>query len=135
MFFKLDEIIAYLAIEKKRVPGFSTVRRVLISLNTEAFKDILQAWKSDFAQHEKVLRIIHVDGKSSNGTVEHPNESNQDFTNTVSFYFNGDREVIAQQSYCQKEDNEINVVYKLLKDSFYTNLLYTMDALHAQKKV
>lgn len=129
-----DDIIKYLAIEKKRVPGFSTVRRVLISLNTEAFKAILQAWKSDFSQHEQVLRFIHVDGKSSSGTVEHPNESNQDFINTVSFYFDENREVIARQSYYQQRNNEVDVVYNLLRDNFYINLLYTMDALHAQKK-
>lgn len=128
------ELLLRLGIEKGRLPSYSTFRRVLLALPTAELAQILGHWNRAALETGEPYKWVHLDGKAIKGTVESYGESNQDFVNVVSLFFAPAKLVLASSSFHNKEQSEIKVVEELLKKTDLIGVIFTADALHAQKK-
>ena len=129
-----EELLVRLAVSKGRLPSYSTMRRVLMGLATEKLARVLGQWNRAALAPAESYPWVHLDGKAIKGTVERYGESNQDFVNVVSLFFEPARLVLASSSFHNKEESEIKVVQDLLKVTDLEGVVFTADALHAQKK-
>lgn len=128
-----EELLSRLGVEKGRLPGYSTIRRVLIGLPTEEFSQVLGRWNRAGRETGESYKWVHLDGKAIKGTGERYRENNQDFVNVVSLFFEPARLVLASSSFHNKEQSEIKVVADLGKKTDLEGVVFTADALHAQK--
>lgn len=115
-----------------RLPSYSTIRRVPVGLPTQELSRVLCAWSPPGPGDP--VRWVHIDGKAIKGTVEDQAESNQDFVNVVSLFFAPQRLVVGSAGFRNKEESEIKVVRDVLEDFGFEGVVFTADALHAQKK-
>ncbi len=116
-----------------RLPSYSTIRRVLMHLPTEALSQVLSRWNRAALGREELYKWVHLDGKAIKGTVERHGESNQDFVNMVSLFFEPAKLVLASCSFHNKQESEIKVVEELINRSGLEGVVFTADALHTQK--
>lgn len=72
--------------------------------------------------------------KACLGTVQNSWEAFQNFVSVVSVYSHTQRLVLAQKSFENKTQSEIQVVEQLLAELELTGVVVSMDALHCQKK-
>lgn len=114
----------------KRLPSFSTVRRVLMGLSVGELSLALCRWRSpEMAQKA----WVQVDGKALKGTVKDYSEGNQDFVSVVSLFFGQQKAVLAADSFHNKQKSEIHIVQELIAGSGLQGVIFTADAMHAQK--
>jgi len=85
-----NELISYLSIEKKRVPAFTTIRRVLMGIEYEKFTEIFESWMGSYIQ-KKNHQWVSIDGKAIKGTKQ--KEEDLKLAHLVSF-FSSDSEAI-----------------------------------------
>lgn len=129
-----EELVRRLGVEQGRLPSYSTIRRVLMSLPTEELAHLLGHWRRPALEPGQPYEWVQVDGKALKGTVESYGESNQDFVNVVSLFFGPTRQVLASASFRNKEQSEIKVVEGLMEATDLEGVVFTADAMHAQKK-
>jgi len=128
------ELIRRLGVEKGRLPCYSTIRRVLMGLPTQELSQVLGQWNRAALDTGQLYEWVHIDGKAMKGTVEHYGERNQDFVNVVSLFFQPAKLVVGSASFHNKEQSEIKVVRDLLESTDLEGVIFTADAMHAQKK-
>ena len=75
-----------------------------------------------------------VDGKSIRGTVTAPGTAYQNFVSLVSVYSHQQGVVLAAQQFESKHNSELKVVQIILEALDLEGVVFTMDALHCQKK-
>ncbi len=76
---------------------------------------------------------VQVDGKALKGTVKAYSERNQDFVSVVSLFFGQQQAVLAAGSFHNKQKSEIHLAQELIADSALEGVIFTADAMHAQK--
>jgi hypothetical protein len=100
------------------------------------FCELNQAFRtwatSQFPNREQ--EWVAMDGKSIRGTVQASQSAVQNFIAIVSVYSHQRRLVLGQQSYENKGQSEIEVVRQLLDQLDLKGVVFSLDALHAQKK-
>jgi hypothetical protein len=121
-----------LQLSLKRMPSDTTLRRMFRQVRFEQLTDQFNRWAMDEFR-PKAGEWVAVDGKSLKGTVAGGWESFQNFVSVVSLYSQQQRTVVAQRSHQNKLESEIQVVQQLLEQLELTQVVVSMDALHAQK--
>jgi hypothetical protein len=127
-----EELLKLLAV--KRLPSYSTIRRVIIAVPVDRLSTILSHWNRPSMEAGQVLKWLQIDGKALNGTVADYGDSNQDFINVVSLFFGQQKAVLDSASFHNKEGSEIKVVQGMVKKMGIKGAVLTADAMHAQKK-
>ena len=128
-----QELSQRLGVKENRLPSYSTVRRVLMGLVVKELSEILTDWQQAFTDSGAFYKWLHLDGKALKGTVKNYGESKQDFINVVSLFYAPAREVVASQSFHNKAESEITVARQVIKKIAEKHVVFTADALHAQK--
>jgi hypothetical protein len=77
---------------------------------------------------------INVDGKAIGSTVSDAQESYQNFISLVSFFVKERGQVLAVGRLENKKSSEIHLVQEMIKLFDLKDVIFTMDALHCQKK-
>lgn len=117
---------------KDRVPSYSTVRRILIHLDFTQFTTIYKNWLNQRVQPSSDSSSwCGVDGKALRGTIEADNHN--DYVHLVSIFSTFDKIVLDTGKVVNKS-NEIPLVQQMIKDSDLQQVIFTLDALHCQKK-
>jgi len=124
------ELIAYLEIEKERLPTFATVRRVLMNIEYEKFSVIFERWMKQYLKKEK-KQWISVDGKAIKGSKQ--KEEDKKLAHLVTFFASDSKEILMARRTATKS-NEIPLVQEMLKSFPLEKMVITLDALHCQKK-
>lgn len=128
-----EELLKRLSVKTGRLPCYSTIRRVLMQLPTQELSQVLGHWNRAAMDTGELYKWVHIDGKAIKGTVENYGESNQDFVNMVSLFFQPAKLVVGSASFHNKEESEIKVVEHLVKNTDIEGVIFTADAMHAQK--
>lgn len=115
--------------EKNRLPSVSTIRRVLIIIDFNELKEILEEWTSKQIEI-KPGDLISIDGKEIKGTI--PDEENKAI-NLISMFFS-EKKITLSTSKVDEKSNEIPKVQEMLKKFSGNGVIITADALHCQKK-
>ena len=124
------ELVSYLNVEKDRLPAFATTRRVLMSIDYELFSKVFEQWIGQYLKQEK-KQWVSIDGKAIKGTKQ--KEEDLKLAHLVSF-FNSDSKEILQARKTATKSNEIPLVQEMIKTFPFKDMIFTLDALHCQKK-
>jgi hypothetical protein len=133
------DLIALFKPKKNRVPSYSTVRRVLMHLNPKSFHQAYQKWLEDVRTVRgmreenagEANRWHAVDGKAVRGANR---LSETDYTHLVSIFATFDKVVVDSEKVNAKT-NEIPCVQEMIEQSDLEGVIFTIDALHCQKKL
>ncbi len=127
------ELIKTFKIEKKRLPSFNTISRILQKIDFNEFAKIFKKWSRTYVSIEK-KDWLSIDGKVIGGTVSNPNNQFQKYINLVSVFSNKKKQVVAIGKVGGDKKSEIPVVKQLIKELDLEGVIFTIDALHCQKE-
>ena len=116
-----------------RIPSYSTFRRVLHRVDFEPLLELFNAWSQQFMQLQEQTWVA-ADGKSIKSTLNDYSESYQNFISTVSAFTHESGVVLRLQVMENKKTSEIEVVRQLITALAGDPVVFTLDALHCQKK-
>lgn len=127
-----DDLIKHLKIEKKRVPSYATLRRVLSNIDFKELSELFKQWvqENDLVNADE---WISLDGKCIRSTLTNSNTSEQNFVSIVTAFSHNTGIALMSQSYQNKKTSEIPVVENIIKALGMENMTFTLDALHSKK--
>lgn len=119
--------------EKGRIPSYSTVRRVLMRLDFAQFTQIYQQWMAQYLppapdQEPAQQEWVGIDGKTLRGSA-----LEEAYVHLVSIFSTFDKRVL-DLGKVQHKSNEIPLVQQMIAASGLHGVIFTLDALHCQKK-
>jgi hypothetical protein len=127
------DLLKYLKPKKNRLPTFFTIRRVLIQMDFVEFSKQFYAWAKNYIDIQS-SEWVSIDGKAIGGTVKNQPNSHQDFVNLVSIFTSRQKMVLANAKVINSKESEIPVVRQLIEALHLKDVVFTLDALHCQKK-
>jgi len=127
------ELIAELKIPKGRVPSYSTFQRVITGLDFNELAAVFKEWASQFL-HEDPQPWLAIDGKVIKGTITDAQTPYQNWVSLVSVFGVKSGIVLGAVSFESHKTNEITVVPQLIEQLGLKGAMFTLDALHCQKK-
>lgn len=124
-----------------RIPSYSTFRRVLQRVDFVPFVALFNHWSQTFIELSEEtwvaavrLRRSEALGKSIKSTFSDYSESYQNFISTVSAFTHQQGVVLHLQVMENKHVSEIDVVRQVIAALAGQPIVFTLDALHCQKK-
>lgn len=127
------ELIKELKIEKRRLPTFPTIWRILQNVEFKEFEKAFSSWVKWYLWID-IGKFLSLDWKVIRWTVSNPNSEFQKYTNLVSIFDNERKQVLWIWEVWIDKKSEIPVVRQLIKDLWITWIVFTIDALHCQKE-
>ena len=128
-----SSLLSELKPNKNRLPSFYTIRRVLMSLDFESFSNQFYEWSKAYISIEQG-EWLSIDGKAIGGTVSDYSSNYQSFINLVSVFVSRQKMVLTNGEVINSKASEIPVVCELIKALDLKDVVFTIDALHCQKK-
>ena len=125
-------LIKLLALKHGTVPSYSTLRRMMIDVDYAKLNSAFNNWAQE--QPRPRGAAIAGDGKSLRNTVSNGDNDKQNFISMVSLFSQEQGVVVATAIMENKKESEICVIQQLLSQLNLENHVFTMDALHCQKK-
>lgn len=125
-------LIKQLGIKQGTVPSYSTMRRIMMEIDAQKLNAAFNSWAKE--QTIGSGEAIAGDGKSLRNTVSNWDSCQQNFISMVSLFSQQQGTVVATAIMENKAESEINVIQQLLSQLQLQNHLFTLDALHCQKK-
>jgi len=122
-----------LALTVKRLPSDTTFRRILERLNFQVLNAHFERWAMQYSDINPE-DWMSLDGKSIKGTVLGGGTEYQNFVTLVSLYSQSQETVLATEQFETHQTNEIKAVQTLLERLHIKDVVFTLDAIHAQKK-
>lgn len=116
-----------------RIPSYSTFRRVLQQVDFAPLVTLFNQWRQHFIPVSEPTWVA-ADGKSIKSTLTHYSAAYQNFVMTVSAFTHQTGVVLHLQVMDNKQTSEIEVVRQLVAALAGQPLVFTLDALHCQKK-
>lgn len=127
------ELIKLFQVSRAEMPSYSTIRRVMMQIDYEQLSLVFNNWASQYTHHHKG-QWIALDGKSLKNTVTDSHGSQQNFVTMVSAFSHQRGEILGLKVMENKNQSEIHVVRDLIELLDLSGVVFTMDALHCQKK-
>lgn len=127
-------LIELLSIPQARVPSYSTIRRVMMGLDYKELEKTFNQWAIQYGNlpsHE----WLSIDGKGLKNTVSNYAQAEQNFINVVSAFSHHRGIVLGVKVMENKKTSEITTVRELLEILDLKGVVFTLDALHCQKKL
>ena len=115
------------------VPGFNTFRDVLTNLNEQILVDKFIAWVKNYLPNV-VDEFVALDGKAIKATTNGGNTKLQNFVALVNAFGHHSGVVYGMQSYENGKSSEAPALRDLVEKLAMKDVVFTMDALHTQKK-
>jgi hypothetical protein len=106
----------------------------LQSIDFDIFSELFNQWAKQYVDMCKG-DTKSIDGKAIGSTTSHPHDAFQNFVSLVSV-FSSQRGIVLHCSKIEnKKESEIPIVQHLIKALDVEGELFTIDALHCQKKL
>lgn len=129
-----QKLIELLCLEPTvKFPSYSTFRRILKTIDFQALTEIFNSWAQVLVPPEPGERLA-IDGKGIRCTVSDYSQSYQNFISVVSVYSHKRGIVLRMQPMSNKCESEIVIVEQLIQEFQQQQVVFTLDALHCQKK-
>ena len=119
---------------KNRLPSYSTFRRVFMSLDNNELSRVFYNWAKEYIPIEPG-EWMSIDGKALRGTVRDYDNPNQNFVALVSIFRSRLKMTLASKSYENGKQSEPETVRQLIKTLDLEGCVFTLDAIHCQKKL
>ena len=127
------ELIRIFKPKNDKLPSYLTVNRVLQNVDFDKFTQIFYEWSVNFVEIED-SEWVSINGKAIHGTVSNQDNKKQKFVNLVSVFSSKRKQVIHTGKINSGKESEIPKVKELIKMLDLENVIFTIDALHCQKK-
>jgi hypothetical protein len=123
-------------IEWKRAPSYVQIRTILLGISIEQIEDSFRRYSTKNTLEELDKKgqkrlYIAMDGKTLRGSIDRFED--QRALHQISA-FDLDHDIILAHIDVSEKSNEIPAVQTLIKQLGLKDVLYTLDALHCQKK-
>ena len=118
---------------KHGVPSHVTIRAILRKLDLYTLTKSFRAWMSVCAPPDSA-EWLAIDGKSLSSTVTNPHDSLQNFVSVVSVFAQHSGLVYDLQAFENGKAFEPRIVRQLIRRLGLKDAVFTLDALHCQKK-
>lgn len=122
-----------LGLSRQALPDYSTIRRLMQQIDFHQVAAVLTNWMQQ-------VQWLHpgddcaIDGKGLANTLVHHKDAAQNFINVVSVFQLRQGLVVGQQVFANAKVSEIEVVQSLIEQLQVSGLVFSLDALHLQKK-
>jgi len=127
-----DELTEVLHL-KYGVPCFYTIRLVISGLEEQLLAQRFTDWVSSYSS-QSADEFISMDGKAVSATTHGGNTSLQNFVAVVNAFGQHSGLVYGMKSYENGKSGEAQALRQLVEQLGLKDKVFTMDALHAQKK-
>lgn len=128
-----SSLIELLELPYKRLPSFSTLRRIMVRLDFVALTVAFNAWADESFEPQPGMQLA-TDGKGIKASVMDYDKSYQDFVNVVSAFSINQGVVVRLEPMRNGQSSEIATVQTLLAGLQLSGVCFSLDALHSQKK-
>ena len=118
---------------KHGVPCFFTIRAILIELNEQVLVNEFIRWVQGYLP-DSADDFVSLDGKAIKSTTQGGNTNFQNFVAVVNAFGHRSGLVYGMKSYENGKSAEGEALRNLVKQLGLQDTVFTMDALHAQKK-
>lgn len=127
-------LIEKFRIEKHGVPSYSTIRRILMGVDFDNLAATFNQWAQNYV-HVDTSEWFGIDGKSIKGTVQNYESEYQNFVSIVSVFAEKRGLVLGLTKLENKKGSEISTVQNLIAVLDIEGVVFSLDALHCQKKL
>jgi hypothetical protein len=128
-----DVFLKFYSKKRTKLPSHVTFREIIKGIDFEQVLVVFESWALQYVSIKRD-EWFSIDGKALGSTVRHPSTHYQNFVSLVSVFSHKRGQVIKVGSLEQKKSSEIPTVTELLKSLDLEDVVYTLDALHCQKK-
>jgi predicted transposase YbfD/YdcC len=135
--FKNNEahkLIQVLKIPSKKLPSYSTIRRVMLGVNLLDIQSMFQGMIDKYYGEKEELDWIAIDGKGLKNTLKNYENEQQNMLTMVSWFSQETKLVIKAESFESKKESENRKVRSMIETGGLFNKVLTLDALHCSKK-
>lgn len=119
---------------KHGIPKFNTIRDVLNAINADLMAQTFITWMQQY-HSDLGDDFVALDGKAVRSTVGGGNTSLQNFIAVVSAFGHKSGMVYGMESYENAKSAESQTLRDLVAKLGFSGVVFTMDALHTQKKL
>ncbi|MBD3244739.1 MAG: ISAs1 family transposase [Candidatus Moranbacteria bacterium] len=128
------ELIKMLKIERKKVPSRKVMRIAIQNINFDELEEIFYRWSLSQIKIKKG-EWINIDGKAIASTLSEHRGKFQNFISLVTCFVNKKKQALKVGRIENKKESEIPKVKELIENLGLKGAIFTMDALHCQKKL
>jgi len=118
---------------KYGVPGYSTFQAILTDLDDQILVTKFIAWVKSFTSLP-IDNFVALDGKAIKATTKGGNTKLQNFVAVVNAFGHQSGLVYGMKSFENGKSGEAQALRELVEQLGLKDKIFTMDALHAQKK-
>lgn len=118
---------------KYGVPGYSTFRSFIIDVNDQVLASKFIEWVKHAAP-DHADEVIALDGKAVKASISGGQTSAQNFVSVVNAFGHSSNIVYGMKAFENAKSGEAQALRDLITQLGLKGKLFTMDALHAQKK-
>jgi hypothetical protein len=128
-----DTLCRRLHLSHQSLPDYSTIRRLFEQIDFGQVATVLNAWMIEVGWLQAGDDCA-IDGKGLANTLTHHTDAQQNFVNIVSMFQLRDGLVVGQKVFENNKISEIAIVQSLIEQLQVTGVVFSLDALHLQKK-
>lgn len=125
--------LQFFAQKRKVLPSHVTFREIIKGIDFEEVLAVFHHWTSQYVKVEKD-EWFSIDGKSLQSTLSDYSNSYQNFVSMLSIFSHKQGQVLKIAKLENKKESEILSVQNLIELLDLKDLVFTLDALHCQKK-
>lgn len=128
----LETLNKEFGVKWKKSPVHTAIRKILIGIEPQEIEKVFRKYSKKLIElNPKEYAFISMDGKMLRGSFDNLNDKRMIQLFSV---FLTDQDIILAHEKIDKKTNEIPVAQKLIKELELKGCIFTMDALHCQKK-
>jgi predicted transposase YbfD/YdcC len=129
-----SQLIKLLGIPAKKLPSYSTIRRVMIGISLIEIQLVFESMVEKYYWQKSGLDWIAIDGKGLKNTLTNYDSEQQNMLVMVSWFSQETGLVIKAESFETNEESENAQVRSMIKKCGLSNKVFTLDALHCSKE-
>ena len=129
------KLIKLLKVPRCHLASYSTIRRVMIGIELKEIHSIFKSIINEFYQNKKHKDWIAIDGKVLKNTLTNYENKQQNMLMMVSWFSQETKLVIKAESFETKKSCETYQVETMVENCDVINKVFTLDALHCNKKL
>ncbi len=116
----------------KKAPSYDGIRKILIGINEKELEKAFRSFSRELVSLGNTYSFTGLDGKALRGSYDHIADTTM--LQLLSAFQITDGIILAHEKVKKDKKNEIICVNTLMKKLKLNNVIYTVDALHTQKK-
>ncbi len=132
--FYQKQLYNLLKVSYSKMPSYSTIRRVMNSLDTSNLISVFNQWAESLILDSEQNNFYSIDGKTLRNTLTNTFNYQQNFLVFISLFCQETGLVLKIQDYENKKSSEIKKTQKLIETTNIRNSVLSLDALHCQKE-